>query len=113
MLIAHKTKFRFRLPSNTCINIVQFLLKLVPQKFLNVYSTRSQVEKGHFGGLIFLIFAIGIEKFNVRVSFRLEFSYIGLGGGGRVTALIGCAAASLQLRMVVRGTKDNIIDIKQ
>ena len=28
------------------------------------------------------------------VSFRLEFSYIGLGGGGRLIALIRCAAAS-------------------
>ena len=73
---------------------MQFLLKLVAQKFLNVYSTRSQVKKGHFGGLIFHIFALGIEKFNVKVSFRLEFFYIGLGGGGRLTALIRCAAAS-------------------
>ena len=72
---------------------MQFLLKLVPQKFLNVHSIRSQVKKGHFGGLIFLMFAIGIEKFNVKVSFRLEFSHIGLGGGGRLTALILCAAA--------------------
>ena len=72
-----------------------FLWKFVSEKFLNVYSTRSQVEKEHFGGLIFLIFAIGIEKFNVKVSFRLEFSYIGLGGGGRLIALIRCAAASL------------------
>ena len=71
---------------------MQFLLKLVPQKFLNVYSTRSQVKKGNFGSLIFLIFAIGNEKFNVKVSFRLEFSYIALGGGGRLTALIRCAA---------------------
>ena len=73
---------------------MQFLLKLVPQKFLKAQSTRSQVKKGHFGGLIFLIFAIGIEKFNVKVSFRLEISYIGLGGGGRPTALLRCAAAS-------------------
>ena len=73
---------------------MQFLLKLVPPKFLNVYSTRSQVKKGHFGGLIFVIFAIGIEKFNVKVSFRLEFSYLGSGGGGRLTALIRRAAAS-------------------
>ena len=72
-----------------------FLWKFVSEKFLNVYSTRSQVEKEHFGGLIFLIFAIGVEKFNVKVSFRLEFSYIGLGGGGRFIALIRCAAASL------------------
>ena len=71
-----------------------FLWKFVTEKFLNVYSTRSQVRKEHFGGLIFLIFAIGIEKINVKVSFRLEFSYIGLGGGGRLTALIRCAAAS-------------------
>ena len=71
-----------------------FLWKFVPEKFLNVYSTHSQVEKEHFGGLIFLIFAIGIEKINVKVSFRLEFSYIGLGGGGRLIALIRCAAAS-------------------
>ena len=95
---------------------MQFLLELVPQKFLHVYSTRSQVEKGLFGGLIFVIFAIGIEKFNVKVSFRLEFSYIDLGGGGRLTALIRCAAASYQLRMVilvVRLNKDNFIDITQ
>ena len=71
-----------------------FLWKFVTEKFLNVYSTRSQVEKEHFGGLIFLIFAIGIEKINVKVSFRLEFSYIGLGGGGRLIALIRCAVAS-------------------
>ena len=71
-----------------------FLWKFVTEKFLNVYSTRSQVRKEHFGGLIFLIFAIGIEKINVKVSFRLEFSYIGLGGGGRLIALIRCAAAS-------------------
>ena len=71
-----------------------FLWKFVTEKFLNVYSTRSQVKKEHFGGLIFLIFAIGIEKINVKVSFRLEFSYIGLGGGGRLIALIRCAAAS-------------------
>ena len=71
-----------------------FLWKFITKKFLNVYSTRSQVEKEHFGGLIFLIFAIGIKKINVKVSFRLEFSYIGLGGGGRLIALIRCAAAS-------------------
>ena len=71
-----------------------FLWKFVTEKFLNDYSTRSQVGKEHFGGLIFLTFAIGIEKFNVKVSFRLEFSYIGLGGGGRLTALIRCAVAS-------------------
>ena len=71
-----------------------FLWKFITEKFLNVYSTRSQVKKEHFGGLIFLIFAIGIEKFNVKVSFRIEFSYIGLGGGGRLIALIRCAAAS-------------------
>ena len=67
-------------------------------------------------GLLFLICATGIENFNVKVSLRLEFSYIGFGGGGGFTALIRCAAASYQLRMVilvVRGTKDNIIDIKQ
>ena len=40
------------------------------------------------------MFAIGVEKFNVKVSFRLEFSYIGLGGGGRLAALIRRAAAS-------------------
>ena len=71
-----------------------FLWKFVTEKFLNVYSTRSQVEKEHFGGLIFLISAIGIEKINVKVSFRLELSYIGLGGGGRLTALLRCAVAS-------------------
>ena len=71
-----------------------FLWKFITEKFLNVYSTRSQVKKEHFGGLIFLTFAIGIEKFNVKVSFRIEFSYIGLGGGGRLTALIRCAVAS-------------------
>ena len=71
-----------------------FLWKFITEKFLNVYSTRSQVKKEHFGGLIFLIFAIGIEKINVKVSFRLEFSYIGLGGGGRLIALIRCAVAS-------------------
>ena len=71
-----------------------FLWKFITEKFLNVYSTRSQVKKEHFGGLIFLIFAIGIEKFNVKVSFRIEFSYIGLGGGGRLIALIRCAVAS-------------------
>ena len=71
-----------------------FLWKFVTEKFLKVYSTRSQVKKEHFGGLIFLTFAIGIEKFNVKVSFRIEFSYIGLGGGGRLTALIRCAVAS-------------------
>ena len=67
-----------------------FLLKLFPQKFLQVYATRSQVEKGHLRGLIILIFAVGIEKFDVKVSVRLEFSYIGLGGGGggSITALI-------------------------
>ena len=95
---------------------MQFLVKLVSQKFLKTYSTRSQVKKGHFSGLIFLILAIGIEKFNGKVSFRLEFSYIGIGGGGRLTALIRCAAASYKLRMiilVVRLTKDDIIDIKQ
>ena len=75
------------------MDLVHFLLKLVPQKFLSVYSTRCQVKKGYFGGLIFLIFAIGIEKFNVEVSFRLELSYIILGGGGRFTALTRCAAA--------------------
>ena len=69
-------------------------MKLLLPKFLSIYSTRSQVKKGHFDGLTFLIFAIGIEKFNVKVSFRLDFSYIGLGGGGRLTALIRCAAAS-------------------
>ena len=73
---------------------MQFLLKLVLPKFLNVYSTRIQVKKGHFGSLIFHIFAIGIEKFDVKVSFRLEFSYIRLGGGGRLTVIIRCAAAS-------------------
>ena len=71
-----------------------FLWKFITEKFLNVYSTRSQVKKEHFGGLIFLIFAIGIGKFNVKVSFRIEFSYIGLGGGGRLTALTRCAVAS-------------------
>ena len=71
-----------------------FLWKFVTEKFQNVYSTRSQVRKEHFGGLIFLTFAIGIEKFNVKVSFRIEFSYIGLGGGGRLTALVRCAVAS-------------------
>ena len=71
-----------------------FLWKFITEKFLNVYSTRSQVGKEHFGGLIFLTFAIGIEKFNVKVSFRVEFSYIGLGGGGRLTVLIRCAVAS-------------------
>ena len=49
---------------------------------------------GDLGSLSFVIFAIGIEKFNVKVSFRLEFSSIGSGGGGRLTALIRCAAAS-------------------
>ena len=72
---------------------MKLLLNLIPQKFLKVYSTRSQVKKGRLRGLIFLTFAIGIEKFNVKVSFRLEFSYIGLGGGGRLTALIRCVAA--------------------
>ena len=71
-----------------------FSVDFITEKFLNVYSTRSQVKKEHFGGLIFLIFAIGIEKFNVKVSFRIEFSYISLGGGGRLTALIRCAVAS-------------------
>ena len=71
-----------------------FLWKFITEKFLKVYSTRSQVKKEHFGGLIFLIFAIGFEKFNVKVSFRIEFSYIGLGGGGRLTALIRCAVTS-------------------
>ena len=71
-----------------------FLWKFITEKFLKVYSTRSQVKKEHFGGLIFLIFAIGIEKFNVKVSFRIEFSYIGLGSGGRLTALIRCAVTS-------------------
>ena len=72
-------------------------------------------KKDILSGFIVLIFTINIEKFNVKVSFRLEFSYIGLGIGGRFTALIRCAATSLQLRMiilVVRGTKDGIIDIK-
>ena len=72
-----------------------FLWKFVSEKFLNDYSTRSQVKKEHFGDLIFLIFAIGMEKFNVKVSFRIEFCYIGLSGGGRLTALIRCAVASL------------------
>ena len=63
-------------------------------KYKTDYSTRSQVKKEHFGGLIFLIFAIGIEKFNVKVSFRIEFCYIGLSGGGRLTALVRCAVAS-------------------
>ena len=76
----------------------------------------SHAHSIHLRGLILLIFAIGIETFNIKVSFRLEFSYIGLCGGGGFTALIRCAAASYQLKMVilvVRGTKDNIIDIKQ
>ena len=88
----------------------------VSLKFLNVYSTRSQVKQEHFGGLNFLVSAKVAEKFNVKVSFRLDFSYIVLSAGDRITALIRCAAASLQLRMVilvVRGAKDNIIDIKQ
>ena len=72
-----------------------FLWKFVTEKFLNVYSTRSQVRKEHFGGLIFLVLAIVAEKFDVKVSFRLEFSYIVLSGGGRITALIRCAVASL------------------
>ena len=71
-----------------------FLWKFVTENFLNVYSTRSQVRKEHFDGLIFLIFAIGIEKFNVKISFRREFCYIGLSGGGRLTALVRCAVAS-------------------
>ena len=71
-----------------------FLWKFVTEKFLNIYSTRSQVRNEHFDGLIFLIFAIGIEKFNVKVSFRIEFCYIGLSGGGRLTALVRCAVAS-------------------
>ena len=62
--------------------------------FRKVYSARSQFKKGHLRGLMFLKFAIGIEKFNVKFSFRLEFSYIGLGGGGRPTALIRWAAVS-------------------
>ena len=63
-------------------------------KVLKVYSTRSQVKTGHLRGLIFLIFVIGIGKLNVRISFRLQFSFIGSGGGGGLTALIHCAAAS-------------------
>ena len=59
-------------------------------KFLIVYSTRSQVKQEHFGGLIFLVLTIVAEKFDVKVSFRLEFSYIVLSGGGRMTALIRC-----------------------
>ena len=66
----------------------------VPQKFLKVYSTRSQVKKVHLRGLIFRIFAIEIENFDVIVSFRFEFSYIGLGGGSGLAAIILCAAAS-------------------
>ena len=54
----------------------------------------QHVVRGQLRGTIFLIFAIGIEKFNVKVSFRLEFSYIGSDGGGRLTALIRCAVAS-------------------
>ena len=72
-----------------------FLWKFVTEKFLNVYPTRSQVRKEHFDGLIFLVLAIVAEKFDVKVSFRLEFSYIVLSGGGRITALIRCAVASL------------------
>ena len=85
-------------------------------KFLNVYGTRSQVKQEHFGGLIFLELVIVAEKFDVKVSFRLEFSYIGLSGGGRITALIRCAVASLRLRiviLVVNRTEYNSIDIKQ
>ena len=62
----------------------------VPKCLLNTKSG----QKGHFGGLIFHIFAKGIEKFSVKVSLRLEFSYIDLGEGGRLTALIRCAGAS-------------------
>ena len=62
----------------------------VPKCLLNTWSG----QKGTFWWFNFLIFAIGVEKFNVKFSFRLEFSYIGLGGGGRPTALIRCAAAS-------------------
>ena len=69
-------------------------VKLVLRNILKIYSTRNQVKKGHLRGLIFFIFAIGIEKFNVKLSFRLEVSYIRLGGGGRLTALVRCAAAS-------------------
>ena len=61
---------------------------------LKVYSTRSQVKKRHFLVLIFLTFVIGIGEFNVKDSFLLELSYIGLGGGGGLTALIHYAAAS-------------------
>ena len=62
--------------------------------FLNGYSARSKVKKGHFGGLIFHIFVKSIEKFNIKVSFRLKFSYMSFGGGDFLTVLIRCAAAS-------------------
>ena len=65
---------------------MHFLLKLVLEKIPKVYPTRSQVKKGPLRDLIFLIFAISIEKFNVKVSFRLDYSYIRFDGGGRVTA---------------------------
>ena len=67
----------------------------VPKYLLNM----SEVKKGHFGGLIFLIFAIGIEKFNVKVSFRLEFSYIDLGGGGRLTASLNLPEAGCRVKL--------------
>ena len=62
----------------------------IPKFLLNT----SSGQKRTFCWFTFYIFAIDIEKFNVKVSIRLEFSYIGLGGGGRLTAIIRCAAAS-------------------
>ena len=54
----------------------------VPKSLLNKQSD----QKGTLRSLIFLIFAIGIEKFDVKVWSRLEFFHIGLGGGGGFTA---------------------------
>ena len=92
-----------------------FCTKSVPKGSVK-FTQHVVSQKGNLRGLIFLIFAIGIEKFDVKVSFRLEFSYIGLGGGGGRRALIHSAVSSWQIRMlilVVNGTKDDIFDIKQ
>ena len=53
------------------------------------------------------------REIDLKVSFRLNFSCVVLGGGGGRIALIRCAVASEQLRIVVvvfNGTKVFTID---
>ena len=47
--------------------LIHLLLKFVPRTLFKIYATCSQVKEEHFYDLIFLIFAIVTEKFDVKV----------------------------------------------